>query len=162
MKWIYRFLTLVMLAGALAVPFFINNQQGEPMLSLPKPGDLLPGSASQQVADLPLMPGSQTVYKWQDKDGVWQYGDIPPSGVQNVSTLTVYSNTNLIQGLKVEEPEEEEESESEASSPDKAEKPPEDVLSLERAMNIINEAKQVSGMMEARNEQLRTITGDSK
>jgi len=159
MKWIYRLLTVVMLCGALAVPFFINNQEGEPMLSLPKPSDLLPGAGSQNTRHIPAISGSQTVYKWQDKDGVWHYGDTPPTDISHVSTLEVNSNTNLIQGMEVETSPAEVVTDAPQSNPVQA--PEQDVLSMDRALNILNEAKAVKGLMEARNEQLNTIVGES-
>ena len=49
MKWIYRFVTVVMLAGVLAVPFFMKNKDGEPMLSVPSADDLVPSTDDLKI-----------------------------------------------------------------------------------------------------------------
>ena len=158
MKWLYRLFTIGMLAGALAVPFFINNQQGKPMLSLPKPSELLPTTTSQ-VAN-PINPSSTTVYKWQDQQGGWHYGDEAPADTQNVATLQVDSNTNVIQGLKVEPEAKPEPAAPVAVAPPAGTNAASEVLSLDRVMNILNETRDVKASMEARNEQLKQLAGD--
>src|SRR3989338_4004900 len=101
MKWIYRFFTIAMLMGALAVPFFINNKDDKPMLSMPTASDLMPGNTEA------MLPGNnRTVYKWKDADGVWHYGDQPPaSGTTKVETMSIATYANIIQSLKPPAPE---------------------------------------------------------
>ena len=153
MKWIYRFLTLGILIGALVLPFFIDNQQGEPMLSLPSAGDLIPS----QIEQLPIPnPNTTTVYKWQDDKGVWHYGDVPPEGQANISTIEVNSNTNLIQGNRP--PPQSEMIKAEDGVPAEGE----DFLTLERARNVLKDAKLAAKAMEERNEQLKTLVGEDE
>jgi len=171
MKWIYRFFTILMLSAALIGPFFLDNQDGEAMLSMPDISDLNPsklissasiGSSEEagQPND-PLISSSRTVFKWKDEHGVWHYGDQAPEQNATVSTLNVDTNTNIIQSLKIE-PEVEIPPDTEAVTgaitpmPTKGE----DFLTMDRAMNIMNDAKAVQGMMNSRNAQLKAITGE--
>ncbi len=167
MKWIYRFFTFAILAAALIGPFFINKPDGEPIMSFPttdslNPAKLLSGDDKTTPSSNTTSFGSgTTVYKWQDAQGQWHYGDQPPENNPSVSTLQVDSNTNIIQSLKVE-PEIEEEPEVVAVSP--KQKLPERLtdgeLTFENAMNAMQDAKLVREMMESRNEQLKAIAGD--
>lgn len=157
MKWIARLFTVSILLTALAVPFFIDNKDGEPMLSLPNSDSLKPEGFSSGT--------KTTVYKWQDAQGNWHYGDAPPEQQQGVATLEINSNTNLIQGLKPPK------ASSTASSPSSATSPApaaakmtdsnKDILSFERATNVMKDAKLAAKAMEQRNEQLKAIVGES-
>ncbi|RMF12978.1 MAG: DUF4124 domain-containing protein [Gammaproteobacteria bacterium] len=111
------------------------------------------------------------VFKWRDADGVLHYGDAPPDGVK-FETITVSNRINVIKSVPVERPEEKAARESPVagSSPRDAiseeakekleEAAQQDVLSVERAMDIMNEAKAVRELMEARNQQLSKLVGD--
>lgn len=160
MKWIYRIFTLIILGGALAIPFFMKNKQGEPMMSLPGVKDLTP---SALVSNPPSLKSDRTVYKWKDKNGVWHYGDQAPDGAQ-FSTLVVDDKTNIIQSTPV--PKETAAAEVEAPKKDSkkpAYQPPkdnEDVLTLDRALNIVDDAHAVREMMEQRNQHLDSVIGN--
>ncbi len=157
MKWIYRGLTLLLLAVAIGLPFFIDNKQGEPMLSLPSTQDLLPQQATSA--------NTRTVYKWQDQHGVWHYGDTPPSEHgKGFDRIELRTDTNLIQGLK---PAEKKPAEATATpEPTPTGKAPamtdsnEDLMSLDRLKNVMNDAKAARDMMEQRNDQLKQLTGE--
>ena len=167
MKWIYRIFTLGILAAALIGPFFINKPDGEPIMSFPTTESLNP--AKFLSSDKPTATGSPsfssssaTVYKWQDAQGQWHYGDQPPSDNPSVSTLQVDTNTNIIQSLKMgpDEPDQLE------AVPEQAnQKLPERLtngeLSFDNALNAINDAKMVREMMESRNDQLKAINGEN-
>ncbi len=150
LKWYYRFIIFALLAAAIALPFFTKNKQGEPMLSLPKVDDLKPGKPSGT---------EQTFYKWQDKDGQWHYGDTPPPGGA-VVPVTVNPNANVIQSVK---PPSKTSSEAPAGTPTTVPgytppKPGDDILTLDRAQNIIKDAHGVNSLMEQRNKQLDAAT----
>lgn len=168
MKWFYRLFTLGILAVAIGLPFFIDNKQGEPMLSLPKASDLIPSALSGKGGSAPnsaiTLKRERTVYKWKDAQGSWHYGDTPPPDAQDIATITVDVNTNLIQSVPVEKDGAPEATQAPSLNAQKKALPDanEDLLSLDRAMNILNETKDVAGMMEARNQQLNQIVGDSK
>lgn len=154
MKWLVRLITIALLITALAVPFFIDNKDGEPMLSLPSSDSLKPGGFSSST--------KTTVYKWQDAQGNWHYGDAAPEQQQGVATLKINSNTNLIQGFK---PTEASNPKSSATSPApaaaKMTDSNKDILSFERATNVMKDAKLAAKAMEQRNEQLKAIAGES-
>lgn len=168
MKWIYRIFTLIILAGALAIPFFMKNKQGEPMMSLPGLKDLSPSSI---VSNVPSPASNRTVYKWKDHNGVWHYGDQPPEGVQ-FSTLVVNDKTNIIQSTPVpktdsaptkatlnNEPKNTYTPSKNTYAPPKSD---EEVLTLDRALNIVDDAHAVRDMMEQRNQHLDALTGNKE
>ncbi len=163
MKWIYRVFTLILLGGALAVPFFMKNKQGEPMMSLPGLNDLSP---SELASKAPRLPSERTVFKWKDEQGVWHYGDQPPSQSTEFSTLVVNDQTNIIQSPP--KPKDEpslSSTSSQANSDKKGYQPPknsEDVLTLDRALNIVDDAHAVREMMEQRNSQLDALVGNKE
>ncbi|MDX1452434.1 MAG: DUF4124 domain-containing protein [Oleiphilaceae bacterium] len=155
MKWYYRIMTFGILGLALAFPFFIENKDGKPMLSLPTGDDI---TASAKKA---LPPA--TVYKWRDANGQWHYGDNPPADARELTPMTINTNTNIVQSVKL--PKEEAPTvlspvpgASGGYEPPKSE---EDLLTLDRAMNLMKDAQAVRDSMEARGEHLRQIVGES-
>ncbi|MGI9327101.1 MAG: hypothetical protein ACR2PZ_17920 [Pseudomonadales bacterium] len=66
------FLTICTLAviGALVVPFFLNVG-GKPIMSV----DAVIDDATPAALQSPTQ-----VFKWQDKHGLWQFGETPPEG----------------------------------------------------------------------------------
>ncbi len=160
MKWMYRFFTFVILAAALVAPFFMENKDGNPMLSLPGKADLVPDTLNSELP-ASVNPAIKKVYKWKDAQGVWHYGDTPPPGTAQVETLEVNTNANLIQGMPVDK---QEATPPETPVPAPSYTPPSDenMLSMERAMNILNETKAVRDMMESRNQHLNAIVGENE
>jgi hypothetical protein len=165
MKWIYRFFTLGILAAALIGPFFINKPDGEPIMSFPTTDNLNPAkflsSDKPATSGSSFSPSSTTIYKWQDAQGQWHYGDAPPDNNPSVSTLQVDTNTNIIQSLKIE-PDEPEQLEG-VPAPAKQTLPErltDGELSFDNALNAINDAKMVRDMMESRNDQLKALSGE--
>lgn len=145
LKWYYRIITFGLLAAAIGLPFFIKNKQGEPMMSLPSVSDLKPTSSADQ-----------TFYKWQDNSGQWSYGDTPPPGVKAVP-VTVNTQANVIQSVAV--PKDAAEPDTTATITPAAPaytppKPGEDILTLERAQNLIKDAHAVNGLMDQHNKQI--------
>lgn len=164
MKWYYRFFVVAILAAALIGPFFIKTPDGKPVMEMPTAKDFIPeklfSSESDSNISSPLPSGKQSYYKWQDELGQWHYGDQPPSDSSKVSTLQVDTNTNIIQSLKIE-PEMTEDVPPEANQQQKLpDRLSNGELSMENALNSINDALLVRDMMESRNEQLKAITGD--
>ena len=104
--------------------------------------------------------GGPNYYKWQDEQGQWHYGDQPPVDSSKVSTLQVDTNTNIIQSLKIE-PEVKEDIPQEANQQQKLpDRLTSGELSMENAVNSINDALLVRDMMESRNQQLKALTGE--
>ena len=163
MKWIYRLLTIAMLGGAVLFPFFMKDHKGEPMFSLPEAEDFVPASLSSDDT-LPSLPSSaQTFYKWQDEQGTWHYGDTPPIDGPRFSTIEIDSNTNVIQSVAVEPTLDQ----KMATSPSPGTKsttpdlPDSNILSLERAMNVLNDAQNVQNLMNNHNAQLEAINSNN-
>ena len=117
-----------------------------------------------QVDKLPEEEVVREVYKWQDENGVWQYSDMPPPEGTQTAKLKVSNKTNIIQSFKPPQPEDTDTSTassaiSPAAKATLEEASEQDVLSFDRAANIVNEAKAVAELMNARNQQLQQITG---
>tara|TARA_R110001592_G_scaffold66617_1_gene204541 strand:+ start:18249 stop:18746 length:498 start_codon:yes stop_codon:yes gene_type:complete len=165
MKWYYRFFVVAILAAAIIGPFFIKKPDGKPIMEMPTAQDFIPdklfSGSSDSSASKASSSSSSSYYKWQDEKGQWHYGDQPPTNSSKVSTLQVDTNTNIIQSLKIEPEVEEKEVQQEASPPKQLpERLTSGELSLENAVNSVNDAIQVRDMMESRNEQLKAITGE--
>jgi hypothetical protein len=160
MKWIVRFITLVMLGAAIGVPFFIKNKSGQPMLALPTVDDLTPDLAK----NTPLSDsGEQVFYKWKDKEGVWHFGDEIPPEVTHVIAVTVNPNANIMKSLPKEAVKPTEMPEKVYPPSESGYKPPsskDDALTLDRALNIVNDAHAVRQMMESRNQAIEGGSGD--
>ena len=163
MKWYYRFFTIAILAAALIGPYFIKKPDGNPIMELPTAKDFIP---DQLISDekgsglsIPSSSSNQTFYKWQDEHGQWHYGDQPPASSSKVSTLQVDTNTNIIQSLKVE-PDIKEETTQTSQQKKLPDRLSNGELSMDNAVNALNDAILVRDMMESRNEQLKAIAGD--
>lgn len=90
------FIMLVLVAIAFAGPLLIKKPDGTAFMALP----FTEGSGDSSIG-FSANGSSQSFYKWQDDDGSWHYSDEAPAG-KTVETVTVNTNTNLIQGLKTE------------------------------------------------------------
>lgn len=157
MKWVFRLTSVLLLIAAMGLPFFIDNKNGEPMLSLPSTEGLL-NTESATSAIAPALPSTTKVFKWKDENGVWHYTDQAPKGNANVETVEVNSRTNIIQGLNIAEPNESTNTAADISA--NMTPPDADFLSLERAKNIMSDAKLARQAMEQRNQQLQAIVGE--
>jgi len=162
MKWIYRLLTLTLLGAAIAFPFFMKNQNGKPMFSMPEPKDLIPSAftSDQTPTSLPST-SSQKFYKWQDKQGTWHYGDTPPKNDPNFSTIEVDSNTNVIKSFPMPSKEDQPATLNAPKMTNQTDIPASNILSLDRAMNVLNDAQKVQGLMDNRNAQLDAMNENS-
>lgn len=156
MKWIYRFITIAIIIGAFALPFFTSDQDGKPMLSVPEPRDFL-SSVLKTAPTEPVLPSStQTFYKWKDEQGTWHYGDTPPTNGPTFSVVQVDGNTNIIQSIPTNTttPVNEPSSSSSITSPKASS---ESVLSLDNAANVLNDAKNVQNLIDNHQAQLEAI-----
>ena len=73
----YLKLIIAALVITLIAPFFLEGPDGEPLMTwseiMPKtelPASLIPGAKG----------AGDTIYKWKDKFGIWQFGEEPPEG----------------------------------------------------------------------------------
>lgn len=89
--------------------------------------------------------GKQTVYKWVDEDGVTQYSAEAPSADQQVKTLELDPNTNIVQGVQMPEDEKEEKtSKPEISMPTGA------IYSPESIKKLVDDAKNIEKLLQDR------------
>ncbi len=93
---------LVLVAIAFAGPMVLKKPDGTPFLE--SPWDLFSVDSKVPSSIGSGINSSQSFYKWQDENGTWHYSDQPQEG-QNIETVTVNTNANLIQGLRVEKEE---------------------------------------------------------
>ena len=87
MKLFYGVMMLV-LVGALALPFFLKGPSGEPIMSVDGAiTDAINDTKSGGRSGTDVSSGTPTeMYRWQDEHGVWQFGEQPPAHLQAVST----------------------------------------------------------------------------
>ena len=98
------FIMCVLIAIAFAGPMLMKKSDGTPFMESPL--DLFSTSSTGSQKNGSNINTTQSFYKWQDDEGVWHYSDQPQEG-QEIETVTVNTNANLIQGLRIEEKEEE-------------------------------------------------------
>lgn len=117
MKLFVKFL-LFLLVLAFAGQFVVKGPDGKPLMSLDKlfPGkggsitsianqaqSAISGGATSTSSE-PASGNSDTVYKWKDKNGVWQYTQNPPPGTTN-EKMTFNYKQNIIEAPKKAETE---------------------------------------------------------
>ena len=80
----YFLILLVLIAAVIAALFFVPLENGKPLLNWQQvednwqdPGQLLDGG----VESLVNKSEQTTLFRWRDPQGNWQYGQIPPPGV---------------------------------------------------------------------------------
>jgi hypothetical protein len=93
---------LVLVVIAFAGPMLMKKPDGTPFLE--SPWDFFSVDSKEPSSIGSNINSSQSFYKWQDENGTWHYSDQPQEG-QNIETVTVNTNANLIQGLRVEKEE---------------------------------------------------------
>jgi hypothetical protein len=92
------FIMCVLVTIAFVGPMLIKKPDGTPFIKSPL--DWFSTSLAGLHNNESSSSNSQSFYKWQDDDGTWHYSDKPPAE-KNIETVTVNTNTNLIQGLRV-------------------------------------------------------------
>jgi hypothetical protein len=80
---------LFILGLAVAAPYFIKGPDGKPLMSFDDKQELLSTEDTRQ-----------TYYKWQDKDGVWHFGDEVPEGI-TAQAVDIDTAANVIQSVKL-------------------------------------------------------------
>ena len=99
MKWVYRLFSVIILVGALSLPFYADYQAGGDFLNIKEMPDKLmsaitPSSGGiytdepkgSQVNNAPEAKGSKEYYRWQDEHGQWHFSDEKPSNQKNVQS----------------------------------------------------------------------------
>jgi hypothetical protein len=101
---------------------------------------------------------TQLFYKWQDDDGTWHYANQPPAE-KNTETVTVNTNTNLIQGLRVAK--ENEQPIIEKNLQPKVENSPMALpmtVPIEKISKILKDANNIQKLMDNRNKKIQQAT----
>ena len=83
--------------GAVAALGFLGQQMGIDPIKVEAPK--LPSF------DLPNSVSNQEVYKWQDSNGQWHFGDAPPDNAGMLQQVSINTEQNVIRAFKTEEPE---------------------------------------------------------
>lgn len=184
MKIFIKFIIFVLVLG-LAGPFIMRGPDGKPLMDYRK---FVPNLSSVKTSigrlwsdigakvssdhnsfdsgsDSESANGVETwgktrVFQWQDDDGVWQYTDKPPVGISS-ETIWLNPNENIVlsMGDPVSEIADEEDSDAQAPG---FELPLPLTVSPAEVPKLIEDAKNVKELMEARNEMLESISGESK
>ncbi len=104
--------------------------------------------------------GKTRVYQWQDENGVWQYTDRPPTGIET-KTLWLNPNENIVLSPAQPVSEVADDEDSDAQDPG-FELPLPFTVSPAEVPQLIEDAKGVKELMEKRNEMLESVSGKSK
>lgn len=145
------FFLVVLVAIAFAGPMLMKKPDGSPLMEAP-------WNSSSSSSDSPSVNTSQSFYKWQDEDGTWHYSDQPQTG-QNIETVTVNTNANLIQGLRTEK--KKEEKEEKVVEKEKAETPSVPLpmtVPLEKVSKMLEDANNMQKLMDDRSQQIDQAT----
>lgn len=100
MKFAYTMMVLL-LFGALALPFFMKGPNGQPIVTV---DDMVGEGVVSSVSD--LMPAVELgrgepleMYSWQDEHGVWQFGERAPDQFI-AAMLTVDDSRTTTMGIE--------------------------------------------------------------
>jgi hypothetical protein len=86
----------VMVGGALVLPWFLKGPDGKPLVDKM---DEVKAQALREDSTVSTEKTRQTFYKWQDANGVWQFGDSVPDGI-NAVPVQVDTAANIIRSEK--------------------------------------------------------------
>jgi hypothetical protein len=146
----------VLVAIAFAGPMLMKKPDGTPFMESPL--DLFSTSTTGSQNNDTSTSASHSFYKWQDEDGTWHYSDQPKEG-QKVETVTVNTNTNLIQGLRIEKKKElvveEKKTEPKAET---SNLPLPMTVPMEKVSKMLDDANNMQQVMDNRTKQIEQAT----
>lgn len=149
------FIMIVLLVMAFVGPMFIKKPDGTPFIESPL--DYFT-SSSKDASSSPLGGSSmQSFYKWQDENGTWHYSDQPQAG-QNIETVTVDTNVNLIQGLKVEKKKEYAVAKTNKPAAEMPSVPLPMTVPLDKVTQMLDDANNIQQLMDDRTDQIERAT----
>lgn len=149
------FIMIVLLVMAFVGPMFIKKPDGTPFIESPL--DYFT-SSPEDTSSAPLGGSSmQSFYKWQDENGTWHYSDQPQAG-QNIETVTVDTNVNLIQGLKVEKKKEYTVSQAKKPAAELPSIPLPMTVPLDKVSKMLDDANNIQQLMDDRTDQIDQAT----
>lgn len=152
----------------LVVPFFLKNSDGEPMMTMDfvknqlaqglEPFKDLKEHVEDETGMAGPAPGSG-VYKWQDENGKWHFGDMAVEGAEEVKISTQMNIVQLPSG--VSEDEEEASGDSRVTILRDSSKADDDlslsanpIERIKQGLDMKDQAKDLGKQIEARNEAL--------
>lgn len=155
------FIMLALLAIAFAGPMLIKKPDGTPFMEIPFVEKSSNASGNFSVSG--TSGSNQSFYKWQDDDGTWHYSDTPPEG-KAVKTITVDTNTNLIQGLKIEKHESnnfasESKGKADSVNEESSAIPLPMTMPIEKVTEMLKDAHNIQNVIDNRAKQIEQATG---
>jgi len=145
------FIMIVLVAIAFAGPMLMKKPDGTAFMEAP-------WESSDSAKSNSAVNTSQSFYKWQDEDGTWHYSDQPQVG-QTMETVTVNTNTNLIQGLRMEKKEEKEQIVKKEAVKEKAPAIPLPMtVPLEKVSKMLEDATNMQQVMDDRKQTIDQAT----
>ncbi|MFT7371753.1 MAG: hypothetical protein ACI9T9_000432 [Oleiphilaceae bacterium] len=150
------FIMCVLVAIAFVGPMLLKKPDGTAFIESPL--DWFSTSTTASQNNELRSTTTQSFYKWKDVDGIWHYSDQPPA-VKNIETVTVNTNTNLIQGLRQEK--KKEQPVIEKKPPLKVERSPIALpmtVPIEKISKILEDANNIQQLMDNRNKQIEQAT----
>ncbi|MEH6449345.1 MAG: DUF4124 domain-containing protein [Oleispira sp.] len=150
------FIMCVLVAIAFAGPMLMKKSDGTPFMESPL--DLFSTSSTGSQKNESSSHTTQSFYKWQDEDGSWHYSDQPQAG-KKIETVTVNTNANLIQGLRIEKKKElvVEEKKTEPKAESSALSLPMTVP-MEKVSKMLEDAANMQQVMDNRTKQIEQAT----
>ncbi|MEM6818697.1 MAG: DUF4124 domain-containing protein [Pseudomonadota bacterium] len=148
---------------ALAGPFFLKGPDGQPFWKLPTKTADFKALAGRAVPE-PLKDTTVEVYKWQDANGQWHYGEAPPdSGEFNLMEIDTSINA-----VDVEPPVSFAQESPEAESPAGENVMPSPHISPlipipdpEATRQLLDDVKAIQELADERARQLEAISRDN-
>lgn len=102
----------------------------------------------------------ETFYKWKGEDGTWNYADEPDSGGYDAEVIKVRTDTNIIKGIKIGKEDGSVTDKELNSAPEESSSIPAPItVPLEKVHQMIKDAKDVQGLINSREEDIKRATG---
>lgn len=191
MKIFLKLMVLVLIVG-LAGPFILRAPDGNPYLQI---SDFIPswpnltltmkrwwnniGAQSSALEDLAASEdsdkfntwGKVRVYRWRDKDGIWQYSDtLPKDGqteteletIADLETMWLNPSENIIAGSAGKSVQDVAEEEDSAAGQSDFRLPLPLTVAPDKVPQLMEDARKVQQLMQQRNEMLESVTGESR
>ena len=96
-KWVI--IAVLLACGGL---FFVEGPDGAPLMTLDKLLESLPGSPSEMLPGKDVIPAAPVVtriYKWKDKDGVWQFSNLA-ADEEGAEIMEIDNQINIVQAFE--------------------------------------------------------------
>ena len=149
------FIMIVLVVMAFAGPMFIKKPDGTSFIESPL--DYFTSSPKESTTSPIGVTSMQSFYKWQDENGTWHYSDQPQAG-QNIETVTVDTNVNLIQGLKIEKKKEDHVRQVPKQAAELPSIPLPMTVPLEKVSKMLDDANNIQQLMDDRTDQIDQAT----